>query len=123
MADQVDVARGQAARTRANVVLAGGPYLGWIVLGWVLTWAAVELHMLRRLRDTMSLTGEQWEVVIAFCSSLAGCRVYEVIQLSRSARPTPEQVRNSKPGRLPGQRLTMPVQRRRDGERTDDDGR
>jgi hypothetical protein len=74
MADQVDVARGQAARTRANVVLAGGPYLGWIILGWVLTWAAVELHMLRRLRDTMSLTGEQWEVVIAFCSSLAGCR-------------------------------------------------
>jgi hypothetical protein len=51
-----------------------GPYLGWIILGWVLTWAAVELHMLRRLRDTMSLTGEQWEVVIAFCSSLAGCR-------------------------------------------------
>jgi hypothetical protein len=45
MADQVDVVRGQAARTRANVVLAGGPYLGWIILGWVLTWAAVELHM------------------------------------------------------------------------------
>ena len=28
------------------------PYLGWIILGWVLTWAAVELNMLQRLLDT-----------------------------------------------------------------------
>ena len=33
------------------------PYLGWIILGWVLTWAAVELNMLQRLLDTVSLTG------------------------------------------------------------------
>ena len=29
------------------------PYLGWIILGWVLTWAAVELNMLQRLLDTV----------------------------------------------------------------------
>ncbi len=41
------------------------PYLGWIILGWVLTWAAVELDMLQRLLDTVSLTGAQWVLVIA----------------------------------------------------------
>src|SRR5215471_14587627 len=40
------------------------PYLGWIILGWVLTWAAVELHMLQRLLDTTSLTGGQWGTVL-----------------------------------------------------------
>ena len=40
------------------------PYLGWIILGWILTWAAVELHMLQRLLDTTSLTGGQWLAVI-----------------------------------------------------------
>ena len=42
------------------------PYFGWIILGWILTWAAVELNMLQRLLDTESLTGGQWLVVIAF---------------------------------------------------------
>jgi len=41
------------------------PYYGWLILGWVLTWAAVELGMLQRLLDTASLTGGQWLVVIA----------------------------------------------------------
>ena len=41
------------------------PYLGWIILGWILTWAAVELHMLQRLLDTTSLTGGQWGTVLA----------------------------------------------------------
>jgi P-type Ca2+ transporter type 2C len=41
------------------------PFLGWIILGWVLTWAAVELNMLQRLLDTVSLTGRQWVVVLA----------------------------------------------------------
>jgi Ca2+-transporting ATPase len=41
------------------------PYLGWIILGWVLTWAAVELGMLQRLLDTTSLSGRQWVVVLA----------------------------------------------------------
>jgi Ca2+-transporting ATPase len=40
------------------------PYLGWIILGWLLTWAAVELHMLQRLLDTMSLSGGQWGTVL-----------------------------------------------------------
>ena len=40
------------------------PYLGWIMLGWALTWAAVELNMLQRLLDTVSLTGAQWVLVI-----------------------------------------------------------
>ncbi|HET7488464.1 MAG TPA: cation-transporting P-type ATPase [Acidimicrobiales bacterium] len=41
------------------------PYLGWILAGWTLTWAAVETHMLQRLLDTTSLTGDQWGVVLA----------------------------------------------------------
>jgi P-type Ca2+ transporter type 2C len=40
------------------------PYLGWIILGWVLTWAAVELGMLQRLLDTTSLSGREWVVVL-----------------------------------------------------------
>jgi Ca2+-transporting ATPase len=40
------------------------PYLGWIIFGWVLTWAAVELGMLQRLLDTVSLSGWQWFLVI-----------------------------------------------------------
>jgi Ca2+-transporting ATPase len=40
------------------------PYLGWIILGWVLTWAGVELHMLQRLLDTESLTGPEWAIVL-----------------------------------------------------------
>jgi Ca2+-transporting ATPase len=41
------------------------PYLGWIMLGWFLTWAGVELGMFQRLLDTTSLTGAQWVLVIA----------------------------------------------------------
>jgi len=41
------------------------PYFGWIILGLILTWAAVELGMLQRLLDTTSLTGRQWIVVLA----------------------------------------------------------
>ncbi|MBO0745242.1 MAG: cation-transporting P-type ATPase, partial [Candidatus Dormibacteraeota bacterium] len=41
------------------------PYLGWIILGWLLTWAAVELNMFQRLLGTTSLTGWQWLMVIA----------------------------------------------------------
>jgi P-type Ca2+ transporter type 2C len=40
------------------------PYLGWIILGWTLTWAAVELTMLQRLLDTTSLSGAQWLTAI-----------------------------------------------------------
>jgi Ca2+-transporting ATPase len=40
------------------------PYMGWIIAGWVLTWAGVELNMLQRLLDTESLTGGQWAWVL-----------------------------------------------------------
>ena len=41
------------------------PYFGWLIAGWALTWAAVELGMLQRLLDTVSMSGGQWVVVIA----------------------------------------------------------
>jgi len=64
------------------------PYLGWIILGWVVTWAAVELNMLQRLLDTTSLTGAQWVTVIAL-SLIAPAVVAadKVIQLSRQRKP------------------------------------
>jgi Ca2+-transporting ATPase len=40
------------------------PYFGWLMAGWALTWAAVELGMLQRLLDTVSLSGGQWLVVL-----------------------------------------------------------
>jgi Ca2+-transporting ATPase len=40
------------------------PYLGWILLGWTLTWAAVELDMLQRLLLSTSLSGAQWAICI-----------------------------------------------------------
>ncbi len=75
------------------------PYFGWIILGWVLTWAAVELTMLQRLLDTVSLTGRQWLVVLAL-SLLAPAivAVDKLIQLSR-------------------QRSSRPIRRRADGPR------
>jgi Ca2+-transporting ATPase len=67
------------------------PFLGWTVLGWLLTWAAVELTMFQRLLSTVSLTGAQWMVVIALSLVVpAGIGVDSAIQLSRSvpsARP------------------------------------
>jgi Ca2+-transporting ATPase len=79
------------------------PYLGWIILGWILTWAAVELHMLQRLLDTTSLTGRQWVVVLVL-SLLAPAvvGVDKAIHLSRQRKAhgkahadprTPRQVR------------------------------
>ncbi len=41
------------------------PFFGWILLGWVAIWAAIELGMLQRLLLTESLTGRQWGIVIA----------------------------------------------------------
>jgi Ca2+-transporting ATPase len=64
------------------------PYLGWIILGWILTWAAVELQMLQRLLDTTSLSGRQWVVVLAL-SLLAPAvvGVDKAIQLRRQRKP------------------------------------
>jgi Ca2+-transporting ATPase len=63
------------------------PWFGWIILGWVLTWAAVELNMLQRLLDTTSLTGRQWVVVLAL-SLLAPATVAidKAIQIWRTHR-------------------------------------
>jgi Ca2+-transporting ATPase len=63
------------------------PYFGWIIAGWVLTWAAVELGMLQRLLDTTSLTGRQWIVVLAL-SLIAPAIVAadKAIQLVRQRR-------------------------------------
>jgi len=41
------------------------PFLGWVILGWILTWAAVQLNMLQSLLDTTSLTGREWVIVLA----------------------------------------------------------
>jgi P-type Ca2+ transporter type 2C len=64
------------------------PYLGWIIAGWILTWAAVELGMLQRLLNTESLTGRQWLVVLGL--SLVTPLVVGVdkaIQLRRQRAP------------------------------------
>jgi P-type Ca2+ transporter type 2C len=63
------------------------PYLGWIILGWVLTWAAVELNMLQRLLDTKSLSGREWVVVLALSLiAPAVVGVDKIIQLSRQRK-------------------------------------
>jgi P-type Ca2+ transporter type 2C len=72
------------------------PYLGWIILGWIITWAAVQLGMLQQLLDTTSLSGREWVVVLAL-SLIAPAVVAadKAIQLSRqrkadtSANPEP----------------------------------
>src|SRR5580692_9897768 len=63
------------------------PYLGWIILGWILTWAAVELQMLQRLLDTTSLSGRQWVVVLALSLiAPAVVAVDKFIQLRRQSK-------------------------------------
>jgi Ca2+-transporting ATPase len=63
------------------------PYLGWIMLGWFLTWAGVELNMFQRLLDTQSLRGGQWVVVIALSIiAPAAVGIDKAIQVARRAR-------------------------------------
>jgi len=63
------------------------PYLGWIILGWVLTWAAVELGMLQRLLDTTSLSGRQWVVVLALSLiAPAVVAIDKILQLRRQGK-------------------------------------
>ncbi len=40
------------------------PYFGWLIGGWSLAWAAVELNMFQHILDTVSLSGAQWLVVL-----------------------------------------------------------
>jgi P-type Ca2+ transporter type 2C len=66
------------------------PYLGWIALGWVMTWAAVELGMLQRLLDTTSLSGRQWVVVLALSLvAPAVVAVDKVLQLRQQRKVQP----------------------------------
>jgi P-type Ca2+ transporter type 2C len=73
------------------------PYLGWLILGWFLTWAGVELGMFQRLLDTESLTGAQWGLVLGV-SLIAPALVWadKAIQNRRQskdrARPGPTPV-------------------------------
>ena len=60
----VNIGLVHAARAGAPWSSPVFPYLGWIILGWTLTWAAVELNMLQRLLDTVSLSGAQWLIVL-----------------------------------------------------------
>jgi Ca2+-transporting ATPase len=57
------------------------------MLGWGLTWAAVELGMMQRLLDTVSLTGGQWLVVLVLSLVSPGfVAVDKAIQLRRIDR-------------------------------------
>jgi P-type Ca2+ transporter type 2C len=63
------------------------PYLGWIILGWILTWAAVELGMLQRLLDTTSLSGREWIIVLALSlPAPAVVAVDKVLQLRHQSK-------------------------------------
>jgi Ca2+-transporting ATPase len=67
------------------------PYFGWLIAGWALTWAAVELGMLERLLDTVSLTGGQWMTVLGLSLiTPAFVGIDKAIQLRRLRRPLGE---------------------------------
>jgi Ca2+-transporting ATPase len=72
------------------------PYLGWIVLGWVLTLLAVELNVLQRLLDTTSLTGDQWLVVIGLSLiAPAVVAIDKYVRLTRQRRTSEEAIARS----------------------------
>ena len=63
------------------------PYFAWIILGWLLTWAAVGLSMFERLLDTVPLSGDEWLVVIALSVvTPALVAVDKAIQLRRKGK-------------------------------------
>jgi Ca2+-transporting ATPase len=72
------------------------PFLGWIILGWVFTWAAVELGMFQRLLDTTSLSGPQWLVVLGL--SLIAPAVVAVDKVIRLRQQRREQSGATLPG-------------------------
>jgi Ca2+-transporting ATPase len=62
------------------------PFFTWIIVGWLLTWAGVELPMLQRLLETTSLSRSQWLVVLAL--SLIAPAVVAVDKLfARASQP------------------------------------
>jgi Ca2+-transporting ATPase len=63
------------------------PYMGWIMLGWFLTWAAVELGMFQRLLGSVSLSGGQWLVVLGLSLlSPVFVAIDKAISMSRARR-------------------------------------
>ena len=63
------------------------PYLGWVILGWFITWAAVQLNMLQQLLDTTSLSGRQWLVVLGLSLvTPVAVGVDKAIQLRRQTK-------------------------------------
>ena len=67
------------------------PYMGWVMLGWGLTIAAVETRVLQRLLDTVSLTGAQWVLVIGLSLvSPLFVAVDKILQLRRLDREQQE---------------------------------
>jgi Ca2+-transporting ATPase len=74
------------------------PFLGWVTLGWLMTWAAVELNMFQRLLDTTSLSGGQWGVVLGL-SLIAPAVVAadKIIRLRRQGPARSEVVTTSGP--------------------------
>jgi Ca2+-transporting ATPase len=76
------------------------PYLGWIILGWFLAWAAVQLTMFQQLLNTTSLDGKQWGVVLALSLIMpTAVAVDKAIQMRRHRAP---QVTAA--AQIPGQR-------------------
>ena len=97
------------------------PYLGWIILGWVLTWAAVELGMLQRLLDTVSLTGGQWLVGARACRCVMppAVGVDKAIQLRRQRTAPPDRPRgDGRPVAEPGRTDRRWPTRGRNGSRS-----
>ncbi|MFZ0013515.1 MAG: cation transporting ATPase C-terminal domain-containing protein, partial [Acidimicrobiia bacterium] len=60
------------------------PYLAWVAVGWIFTWAAVELGMLQRVLLTTSLSGSDWLIVIGL--SLIAALYNEVDRFYRKRR-------------------------------------
>jgi len=72
------------------------PYLGWIALGWLFTWSAVELGMFQRLLQTTSLTGREWLWVIGLSwlapLVVAADKVHQLRRLDRETKAAPDLV-------------------------------
>jgi Ca2+-transporting ATPase len=67
------------------------PYMGWIMLGWGLTIAAIETRVLQRILDTVSLTGAQWVLVIGLSLvSPLFVAIDKIIQIRRLDREQQE---------------------------------
>ena len=67
------------------------PYLGWILLGWILTVLAVELGILQRMLLTESLSGAQWALCIGLSAVSPGViwidKTIQIRKLDRSTHP------------------------------------